>query len=255
MKRKKAKRKTQTKPSRQVWTVNGRELPISADPCFFTIGDKSVRVHEVRDELVAGEDGTKRLVRTLTRVNPVAGLEWPKGIDVAISDEAWSRFNAWTRGVEEIKLLEESHGYRVNAEYGEARVRRVVDDAVRAGFLLALLRYADDLKTSAEATAMIRAEQRRRDLVLKQRRENGEILAVEGRAAKAPNDAARAKWICSAYRRIRPSKPEGSRGNGAAIRDVVERYQSPTGKSITPKGVREILKRFGVMQARRKGKN
>ena len=125
----------------------------------------------------------------------------------------------------------------------------------RKGFYLALLRYADDLKTSAEATAMIREEQRRIDLVSKQRRENGAILAEEGRAAKAPNDAARAKWICSAYRRIRPSKPPGSRGNGAAIRDVVERYQSQTGESITPRGVRGILNRLGMMPARRKGKN
>ncbi len=125
----------------------------------------------------------------------------------------------------------------------------------RKGFYLALLRYADDLKTSAEATAMIREEQRRIDLLSKQRRENGAMLAEEGRAAKAPNDAARAKWICSAYRRIRSAKPDGSRGNGAAIRDVVERYQSQTGKSITPRGVREILKRHGAMPARRKGKN
>lgn len=87
------------------------------------------------------------------------------------------------------------------------------------------------------------------------KRENGEVLAEEGRAAKAPNDAARAKRICSLYRRIRPSQPDGSQGNGAAIRDVAERYQSQTGKSITPRGVREILKRHGMMPARRKGKN
>jgi hypothetical protein len=87
------------------------------------------------------------------------------------------------------------------------------------------------------------------------KRDNGEVLAEEGRAAKAPNDAARAKRICSLYRRIRPSQPDGSRGNGAAIRGVAERYQSQTGKSITPRGVREILKRHGMMPARRKGKN
>ena len=248
MKKKPAKRKTQTKPLRQVWIVNGRELPISADPCFFTIGDKSVRDHEVRDELVAGEDGTKRRVRTLTRVSPVAGLEWPKGIDVAISDEAWSRFNAWKRGAEEIKLLEESHGFRVNAEYGEARVRRVVDDAVRAGFYLALLRYADDLKTSAEATAVIRAEKRRRDLVLKQRRENGAILAEEGRAARKPNDDARADRICKLYRRIRSAHPRGKRGHGAAIADVSRRFGPLPGreKPITVQAIRKILKRCGV---------
>jgi hypothetical protein len=87
------------------------------------------------------------------------------------------------------------------------------------------------------------------------KRDNGEVLAEEGRAAKAPNDAARAKRICSLYRRIRPSQPDGSRGNGAAIRDVAKRYQSQTGKSITPRGVREILKRHGILPARRKGKN
>jgi hypothetical protein len=144
---------------------------------------------------------------------------------------------------------------RIEAAVADARERKVsdamrltrsdtIEHAVLAGFAAARLL---DPKEIARFEKELR--------VLSQRRENGAMLAEEGRAAKAPNDAARAKWICSAYRRIRPSKPEGSRGNGAAIRDVVERYQSQTGKSITPKGVREILKRHGLLPARRKGKN
>ena len=128
-------------------------------------------------------------------------------------------------------------------------------DAMREGFFLAILRYADDLKTSAQAAVDRQYLELRHAQVLKQRRENGELLAEEGRAAKAANDIARAKHICSLYKRIRPSKPDGSRGNGGAIRDVVERYESHTRESITPRAVREILKRHGMMPARRKGKN
>ncbi len=108
--------------------------------------------------------------------------------------------------------------------------------------------------SATEAPRFINELERQWKLIA-DKRDNGESLAEEGRAAKAPNDAARAKRICSLYRRIRPSQPDGSRGNGAAIRHVAERYQSQTGKSITPRGVREILKRNGIMPARRKGKN
>jgi hypothetical protein len=107
--------------------------------------------------------------------------------------------------------------------------------------------------TPAEAPRFL-DELERQWKLLADKRDNGESLAEEGRAAKAPNDTARAVRICSLYRRIRPSLPDGSRGNGAAVRDVAERYQSQTGKSITPRGVRGILKRHGMMPDRRNGK-
>jgi hypothetical protein len=108
--------------------------------------------------------------------------------------------------------------------------------AMAQGFYLALLRYADDLKHVPEVAAF-----------LEQRRENGELLAAEGRAVKAENDKERAAMVCKLYKAVRPSFPEGRKGNGPAHRTVAGRFEQRTGKSITVRAVREILKRSGAV--------
>lgn len=89
---------------------------------------------------------------------------------------------------------------------------------------------------------------RQRIKLLEQRRENCELLAPEGRAAKKPDDEARADRVCKLYRRIRPSHPSGKRGNGAAVADVARQIGPlfDRKKPITVQAVRKILKRRGV---------
>lgn len=119
---------------------------------------------------------------------------------------------------------------------GWRTIGEAIKTAFRSGFYLALLRYADDLKHVPEVAAF-----------LEQRRENGELLAAEGRAVKAKIDNERAAMVCQLYKAVRPSFPEGRKGNGSAHRRVAERFEQRTGKSITVRAVREILKRSGAV--------
>lgn len=84
--------------------------------------------------------------------------------------------------------------------------------------------------------------------VLEQRRENGQILAEEGRAARRPKTDRRADRVCKLYRQIRPTYPAGRRGNGAALEAVSRRFGTLPGreKPISKPAIRKILKRCGV---------
>jgi len=114
-------------------------------------------------------------------------------------------------------------------------VHRALNNAGRAGFVLAMLRYADELKDIPEVAAFLGS-----------RRENGEILAVEGRAAKAENDKRRAAIVCKMYRSVRPAHPPGRKGNGEACRVVADRYEAQERESIDPKTVRETAQKAGI---------
>ncbi len=86
--------------------------------------------------------------------------------------------------------------------------------------------------------------------------EHSEMLAAEGQAVKAENDKERSAKVCKLYESVRPSFPEGPKGNGDAHRAVKERFEATTDKSITVKTVRNILKKAGLAQSlRRKGKH
>ncbi len=116
-------------------------------------------------------------------------------------------------------------------------LRELVDEIAAAAFKIAAARYRSEI-------AALVARLERQTLLLEQRRDNGESLAEEGRAAKKQNDDARADRVCKLYRRVRPAH----RTNGAAL-EAVSRQFGPLpgkGKPITVQAIRKILKRRGV---------
>lgn len=120
-------------------------------------------------------------------------------------------------------------------------LRELVDEIAAAAFKVAADRYRSEI-------AALVARLERQTLLLEQRRDNGESLAEEGRAAlKAENDA-RADRVCKLYRRVRPMHPAGKRGNGAAVAEVARQIGPlfDRKKPITTTAVRNILKRRGV---------
>jgi hypothetical protein len=113
----------------------------------------------------------------------------------------------------------------------------LVERVVRAGFEAAVKRYRSEV-----ADLVARLERQTR--ILEERRDNGQSLAEEGRAARKPITDRRADRICKLYRRIRPT----SRTNGAALEAVARQFGSLPGrdKPITVQAIRKILKRCGV---------
>ena len=135
----------------------------------------------------------------------------------------------------------------IEAAVADARERKVADalrltrsdmieHAVLAGFAAARLLGPEESERVEKALRL-----------LAEREEHHELLAAEGRAAKAENDKERAARVCKLYKAVRPSFPEGRKGNGPAHRRVAERYQMQTGESVTVRTVREILKRSGAV--------
>lgn len=96
--------------------------------------------------------------------------------------------------------------------------------------------------------AWVVAQAERDDAVSKQRHENGQLLAEEGRAARKQKTDRQAERVCKLYRRIRNQHPPGRRGNGAALQAVSDQFGSLPGKDkpITVQAIRKILKRCGV---------
>lgn len=84
--------------------------------------------------------------------------------------------------------------------------------------------------------------------LLEQRRENGQILSGEGRAAQSKNRAASDRIIANLYRTVRPSFSPGGTGNAKAIKVVADRHQQRMGrdKPVVEKTIRNALKRCGV---------
>lgn len=123
----------------------------------------------------------------------------------------------------------------------ESTLRELIEQIAAMAFRVAADRYRQEI-----AALVARLEKQTR--LLEQRRENCELLAPEGRAAKKPDDDARADRVCKLYRRIRPMHPSGGRGNGAAVADVARQIGPLFGreKPITVQAVRKILKRRGV---------
>jgi hypothetical protein len=114
----------------------------------------------------------------------------------------------------------------------------LVERVVQAGFAAAVERYRSEV---ADLVARLERQNRIRE----ERRENGELVAPAGRAARKPDDDARADRVCKLYRRIRPA----SRTNGEALAEVARQHgrATPNRKSdITVQAIRKILKRRGV---------
>lgn len=120
-------------------------------------------------------------------------------------------------------------------------LRELVEEIAAAAFKFAADRYRPEI-----AALVARLERQTR--LLEQRRDGGESLAEEGRAALKPENDARADRVCKLYRRIRPAHPPGKRGNGAALKEVSDQFGPlrDERKPINVKTIREILKRRGV---------
>lgn len=96
--------------------------------------------------------------------------------------------------------------------------------------------------------AWVVAQAERDDALSRQRHENGQMLAEEGRAARKQKTDRQAERVCKLYRKIRTQHPPGRRGNGAALQAVSDQFGSLPGKDkpITVQAIRKILKRCGV---------
>lgn len=143
----------------------------------------------------------------------------------------------------------------IEAAVADARERKVADalrltrsdmieHAVLAGFAAARLLGPEESERVEKALRRLEVQE-----------DNTESFLAEGRAAKAENDRKRAALICKLYKAVRPSHPEGRKGNGDANKAVAERYESQTGESVTVRTVRDTVKEAGLSDPpRRKGK-
>jgi hypothetical protein len=123
----------------------------------------------------------------------------------------------------------------------ESVLKNLVERVVRAGFEAAVNRYRSEV-----ADLVARLERQTR--ILEERRDNGQSLAEEGRAARKSQTDRHAEKVCRIYKRIRPSFPPGRAGNGAALAEVSRRASSSPGyeKPMTKQGIRKLLRRCGV---------
>jgi hypothetical protein len=123
----------------------------------------------------------------------------------------------------------------------ESVLESLVEEVIRAGFEAAVERYRSEV-----ADLVARLERQTR--ILEERRENGQILAAEGRAARKPKTDRHAEKVCRIYKRVRPSFPPGRAGNGAALVEVSRRAGPSPGyeKPMTKTGIRKLLGRCGV---------
>jgi len=123
----------------------------------------------------------------------------------------------------------------------ESVLRDLAEQIAAAAFKVVSDRYLPEISA---LVALLERQTR----LLEQRRDNGQILAEEGRAARKPATDKRADRICRLYSRIRPQHPAGGRGNGAALAAVATQFGPlpRCDKPITTKAIRLILKRRGV---------
>jgi hypothetical protein len=152
----------------------------------------------------------------------------------ALFDLAWGEvILALRRGAIEAHRCDNSRRFEV----GEAELRALALSIALATMRFCVAHWRDGIETLA-MIAMRDAK------IAEQRRDGGESLAEEGRAALKPENDARADRICNLYRRIRPTSPT----NGAAIEAVSRQFGPLPGKEkpITVQAIRKILKRRGV---------
>jgi hypothetical protein len=79
---------------------------------------------------------------------------------------------------------------------GWHEIRRALENCFRQGFFLALLRFADDLKKSAEAAPMLEAVR---------------AAARKGAAARRAQAAPNRKAVCKRFRQMRKTDPNAKR--------------------------------------------
>lgn len=154
----------------------------------------------------------------------------------ALFDLAWGEvILALRRGAIEAIRCDNSRRFEV----GEAELRALALSIALATMRFCVAHWRDGIET----LAMIAVRDAK---IAEQRRDNGQTLAEEGRAARKPRTDRRADRICTLYRRIRPV----SRTNGEALAEVARQFgpAAPDRKSdITVQAIRKILKRCGVL--------
>lgn len=123
----------------------------------------------------------------------------------------------------------------------ESVLRDLVETIAAAAFKVAAARYRPEI-----AALVARLERQTR--LVEQQRENGELLAPEGQAARSRNTAKNDRILCKLYQSVRGSFPSGGKGNTAALNVVRQRHQRKTNRErpVDRKTVRNALKRAGI---------
>lgn len=123
----------------------------------------------------------------------------------------------------------------------ESVLRNLVETIAAAAFKVAADRYRPEI---AALVARLERQTRLRE----QRRDGGESLAEEGRAARSKKRAKNDQILCKLYQSVRGSFPSGGKGNTAALNVVRQRHQRKTNRErpVDRKTVRNALKRAGI---------
>jgi hypothetical protein len=222
---------------------DGEPAPKNDNVRWRRVGDWWIPISTTRPITIPAQQDGKTVMVTIHAEEsrlPVASVAVPSEVKDDLNRESHRIYESWRSLFELADMTNHAHVGFVVCNVGSS-----IDEAIEAGFYLALLRYADDLKNVPEAVAL-----------LEQRKEHGELLAAEGRAAKAVIDRDRADLICRIYTAIRPSFPDGRKGNGLAHRAVAERYEMRTRQTVSERTVRDTVKKAGLSAPhRRKRKN
>jgi hypothetical protein len=223
------KRKPARKPAKRKRSARVQGIPVGGgwiQGTFFPLErrpDAEVRAEQDGGILHGRLEAVKEDLRTIAK----RILENAQRYEMDHSDKP-HRFS-WGPGLKHFYTAEESV------------LESLVEEAVRAGFETAVGRYRSEV-----ADLVARLERQTR--LLEQRRENGQILAEEGRAARKPKTDTRAAEICRLYKRVRRSHAPGRTGNGETLAEVARRFGPLPGREsdITKTAIRKILKRCGV---------
>jgi hypothetical protein len=156
----------------------------------------------------------------------------------ALFDLAWGEvILALRRGAIEALRCDNSRRFEV----AEAELRALALSIALATMRFCVAHWRDGIETLAMVAI-------RDAKIAEQRRDGGESLAEEGRAARKAKTDRHAAQVCQIYNRVRPSFPPGRAGNGAALAEVSRRADPSPGyeKPMTKQGIRKLLKRCGV---------
>ena len=223
------KRQPARKPAKRKRTAKVQGIPVGGGWIQGTLFPVVLRPDaEVRAEVDGGIlhgrlDPLHEELRTLA--NGI--LEDVQRRQMSLSDKP-HRFS-WGPGFKHVYTAEESV------------LRNLVEEIAAEAFRIAADRYRPEI-------AALVARLERQNLLLEQRRDGGESLAEEGRAALKPENDARADRVCKLYCRIRLAHPPGKRHNGAALKEVSRQFGPLRDRRepITVQAIRKILKRCGI---------
>ncbi len=192
MTRKKAGRKTRKTPP-----------AIPARPLRDLGGDRPPRIPNHQTFRVTGEDGDLWTFESRPRTE-IAGIPLPPDLEKAVRYYAGGDFKSLENSLTRPPWTYAPDGEDSEANYpgwkeaeitpdGWHEIRRSLEGCFRQGFFLALLRYADDLKRSAEASPLL---------------EGWRKAARKGAAARRAQAAPNRKAVCKRFRELRKTTPK-----------------------------------------------